>query len=395
MNDLKFAFRQLLKNPCLTAVAVLSLGLGIAANTTIFSLVNALLLRPAPVQAPNELWQVWRHNLKGRSALERYYGLSFPGYAYFREHTQTFASLAAFDPETPFVSWNRDGVGQSIQCQFVSGDFFDVCGVKMILGRSFNSEEDLQPGAAPVVVVSYTFWKNYFASDSQIVGRRMIVNGISLSVVGVAPSGFTGLIAGLAPDLWAPFMIAFSVLHDSAWHTRTTAWSLFGVGRLKPGTASAKAEVELTVLAREFEDPPRQNDFAAAVFPSTMVPVPFRGFVGGFTAIFMAAVFLVLLIACANAANLMLARAVGRRREMAVRASVGASRSRLIRQLLTESVLLAGVSGGLGLLMTVWFLPILLRLIPSTLPIRPAISSLDAGVLIFTAVVSLLTGIIF
>src|SRR5262249_31554336 len=204
------------------------------------------------------------------------------------------ASVAAFDPETPFVSWNRDGVGQSIQCQFVSGDFFDVCGLKMILGRAFNSDEDRQPGAAPLVVVSYTFWKNYLASDPQIVGRTLIVNGVSLTVVGVAPSGFFGLIAGLAPDLWAPFMMASSVVHDSAWHTRKASFSLFGVGRLKPRTTPAQAEAELTVLTREFEDPPRQNDFAAAVFPSTMVPVPFRGFVGGFTAIFMAAVFLVL-----------------------------------------------------------------------------------------------------
>jgi hypothetical protein len=173
MNDLKFAFRQLLNNPGFTAIAVLSLSLGIAANTTILSFVNALLSRPAPVEAPGELWQVWRHNLRGRSALQRYYGLSYPGYAYFRDHNQSFRSLAAFDPETPFVSWNRDGIGQSIQCQFVSGDFFHACGVKTTLGRAFTSEEDRQMGVAPVAVISHAFWKNHLGSDPAIVGRTL------------------------------------------------------------------------------------------------------------------------------------------------------------------------------------------------------------------------------
>ena len=131
-----------------------------------------LLLRPPPVEAPDQLWQVWRQNLKGGSAFERYQGLSYPGYVHFRDHNQSFATLAAFDPETPFVSWNRDGIGQSIQCQFVSGNFFDVCGIGTTLGRLFGPQEDRQPGADPVAVVSHTFWKNSLGSDPQIVGRR-------------------------------------------------------------------------------------------------------------------------------------------------------------------------------------------------------------------------------
>src|SRR5439155_2512787 len=149
-----------------------------------FSFVNALLIRSAPVQAPDELWQVWRHNLKGRSALERYYGLSYPAYVYFRDNNQSFRSLAAFDPETPFVSWNQNGIGQSIQCQFVSGNFFSVCGMNTILGRSFTVEEDRQPGAAPVAMVSHAFWKNHLGSDPQIVGRTLSINGITLTVKG-------------------------------------------------------------------------------------------------------------------------------------------------------------------------------------------------------------------
>ena len=396
MNDLKFAFRQLLKNPGFTAVAVLSLSLGIAANTTIFGFVNALLLRPPPVEAPAELWQVWWQQPKAGSPFERYRGLSYPGYAYLRDQNQSFVSLAAFDPETPFVSWNREGVGQSIQCQFVSGNFFAVCGVEMLLGRAFTPAEDRHPGAVPVAVISERFWKNSLGSNPQAVGRTLTINGVGLTILGVAPDRFTGLVAGLAPDLWAPFMMAPTVLHDPEWHTRTGAFSHFGAGRLKPGVSAKQAEAELTALTRQFEelDSKQNRGLAAAVFPTTMVPVPFRGFVRAFTGVFMGAVFMVLLIACANAANLMLARAVARRREMAVRSSIGASRARLMRQLLTESVLLALLGGGVGVLLTYWFVPVLMRLTPPTLPIRPEVG-LDVRVFAFTALVSLFTGIVF
>src|SRR2546423_5253944 len=175
-------------------------------------------------------------------------------HVYFRDNNQSFRSLAAFDPETPFVSWNQNGIGQSIQCQFVSGNFFSVCGVNTILDRAFTAEEDRQPGAAPVAMVSHAFWKNHLGSDPQIVGRTLSINGITLTVKGVAPAGFTGLLAGLSPDLWVPFMMAPSVLHDPEWHIRTGAFSLFGVGRLRPGIKSAQAEAELTALTRRFEE---------------------------------------------------------------------------------------------------------------------------------------------
>jgi predicted permease len=395
MSDLKFAFRQLLKNPGFTVVAVLTLALGIAANTTIFSFVNTLLLRPPSVEGPRELCQVWRQSLKNQSAFDRFQGLSYPGYSYFRDHNNSFVALAAFDPETPFVTWSRDGIGRSIQCQFVSGDFFEMCRLKMALGQPFRAADDRQPGAAPVAVLGHAFWKSSLGGDPAVIGQVLVVNGVSLTILGVAPEGFTGLLAGLSPDIWAPFMMASTVLHDPEWHIRTSAFSLFGVGRLRPQVGVKQAEVDLTSLTRQMEQiDPNNRDYAAAVFPATMVPAPFRGFVEAFTAMLMGAVFMVLLIVCANAANLTLARTIARRRELAVRASVGASRTRLIRHLLTESVLLALVGGGLGVLLTKATIPLLLRLVPPTLPIRPEVW-LDFRVLVFAIIVSALTGVVF
>lgn len=396
LNDLRYALRMLCKNPGFTAVAVLSLALGIAGNTTIFSFVNTLLLQPPPVEAPRELWQILRLNPKLGSVFGGYDVLNFPGYAYFRDHNQTFARFGAFDPETPFVSWNRDGLGQPAQCQFVSGNFFDLCGIKMALGRTFSPEEDQTPGTQPVTVVSNAFWRAQLRADPQVIARDLTINGVNLTVIRVAPSGFIGTMAGLAPDLWAPFAMAPSVLHVADWLTRTGSFSLIALGRLKSGITAAQAAAELNVLTRRFEeiDPQHYKDVKAALLPTTMVPAPFRGFVAAFTGILMGAVLLVLLMACANAANLLLTRATSRRQEMVVRASLGAARRRLIRQLLTESVLISLSGGGVGLLLTNWLVPLMLRLIPPTLPIRLTVE-LDWRVLGFTALVSILTGILF
>ena len=178
MGDLRYAFRQLQRSPGFTAVTVLSLSLGIAANTTIFSFVNVLLLRPPPVEAPEQLWQVWRQNLRGGSVLERYQPLSYPGYALFPRSQPVFPGVGAPSiPETPFVSWNRNGIGQAVQAQFVSGDFFAACRTAMALGRAFGPQEDRQPGADPVAVVSHGFWRTSLGGDPQVVGRTLSING--------------------------------------------------------------------------------------------------------------------------------------------------------------------------------------------------------------------------
>jgi len=396
MNDLKFALRQLLKNPVFTAVAVLSLALGIAANTTIFSFINTLLLRPPAVEKPDQLWQIWQWRPKASSELKRH-GVWGPAeIAFLREKSQSFTALGAFQTEPEFTTWNHHGFGQSIQSLFVSGNFFELCGIQPALGRFFLPAEDEAPGTHPVVVVSHSFWQGRLAADPQAVGRSLTINGVALTIVGVAPGSFTGTAAGIAPDLWVPFMMVPAVSHDASWLTRTDSHSVIGLGRLKPGVTEMQAAAELTALTHRFQEEikGRKPEDGAVLTPSLMVPVPLRGFVRAFTATLMGAVFLVLLIACANAANLQLARAAARRQEIAVRSAIGATRGRLIRQLLTESVLLAAVGGALGLLLSLWLSQLIVQLVPANLPLRIT-TSLDWRVLAFTGVVSLATGIIF
>lgn len=396
MNDFRFALRQLLKNPGFTAVAVLSLALGIAANTTIFSFINTLLLRPPPVGKPDQLWQVWQLRPKASSELKRFGSWSRAEIAFLRQHNQSWAALGAFDAEPKFSSWSRNGVGEPVQTLAVSGNYFEICGIGPGLGRFFSAEEDQTPGTHPVVVVSHSFWRRQLAADPQVVGRALTVNGVALTVVGVAPEGFTSTMAGIAPDLWIPFMMVPAVNHDANWLTRTDSHSVIGLGRLKAGVSESQAAADLTGLTHRFQEEVRGKvpEDGAILTPSLMVPVPLRGYVRTFTAILMGAVLLVLLIACANAANLQLARASARRQEMAVRSALGAGQGRLLRQLFTESLLLAGVAGLIGLGLAVGVAKLLMGLVPANLPLRFDLM-LDWRVLTFTAVVSLTTSILF
>ncbi len=395
-KDVRYGVRQLRKNPGFTAVAVLSLCLGIAANTTIFSFANALLFRPPPVMEPDALWQVWRFRPDAASALKRHAVWSHPVLTHLREHGRSCSALGGAMVEPATMSWNRDGIGESVQGLFVTGNFFDLVGVRPALGRSFRMEEDQQPGTHPVVVVSHRFWSNRLAAEAGAIGRTLVVNGVALTVIGVVPERFTGVFAGVAPDLWLPVMMRPAVMRDPDCLTSTSSHWLVGLARLEPGTTAAQAEAELSVLTQGFEQSIGGNQLkdGASLLPSLLVPVPLRGYVQSFTGLLMGAVVLVLLIACANAANLQLARAVTRRQEMAVRAALGAARGRLIRQLLMESVLLAAAGGGLGLVLALWLTQAVGRFIPASLPLRLSVA-FDWRVLAFTAAVALLTGIVF
>jgi len=395
VQDVRYGLRMLGKNPGFTAVAVLSLALGIGANTTIFSFVNALLFRTPAVEAPGRLLQLWQRNAKA-SGLEEYMPLSYPGYMYYRDHNQVFSDLLAFDGEMRPVSWSRKTEGGLVQGQLVSGNFFATLGVRPILGRAFLPNEDQAPASHFVIVLSHAFWEQRLGSDPAILGKALTLNGRDFTVVGVAPADFTGIIVGNQPDFWAPLAATFEFTHDPQLLEGWDSLWLFGIGRLKPGATASQARAEMSVIASRLrQDRPENNrEIEAATFPVDLLPGPFRGYVAAFTGLLMAVVGLVLLIACANAANLLLAKAVARRREIAIRSALGASRGRLVRQTLTESILLSSVGGAVGLVIAFWAVPPLLALKPATLPVRIGVP-IDWRVLGFTFLLALVTGVVF
>jgi putative ABC transport system permease protein len=395
-QDLRFGARMLLKKPGFTAVAVLSMALGIGANATIFSFINELLLRPPAVERPEQLLEVWNHHRQRGSSFDSFSGLSYPEYEHYRDQNQVFSEMLAFGDDPVSLSWSRKGQGEIIQGQYVSGNFFSCLGVKAALGRTFAPEEDRTSGTHPVVVLSHAFWQEQLGADPNVIGSTMTLNGFSFNVVGVAPKGFAGLMIGVMPDVWIPLMMGPQTTRDPDLLTRRSGHWIFGVGRLKPGLASTQATADLNVLSRQLaRSYPKNNEmYEPAIFPATLLPGPARGYVSAFSGLFMLVAALVLLIACANAASYLLARATARRREIAVRAALGASRARLVRQTLAESVLLACFSGGMGWLLARWTAPLLLSLKPQTLPLRFDVSP-DYRVIGFTLLVSLLAGLLF
>ena len=394
-QDLRYAVRTLISSRSLTLVAVLSLAIGIGANTTIFTFVDALLLKPPAVSNPSRLREVWQHNTTRGNGIGSHMQLSYPDFEFYRDHNRVFEQMAAFSGETSDVIWNRGGEGEPLRGALVSGDFFSVLGVRPALGRGFLPEEDRRGSATPVIVLSHATWQQRLGGDRGIIGRPLTLNGRPFTVVGIAPAGFTGLLAGFAPEFWAPVAMHDAISPALSLTERRQHWIL-GLGRIREGVAPAQVNADLGILgeqlARDFPDADRH--LAPNALPVDLVPSPFRGVAGGVSGVLMALVALVLLIACANVANLLLAKASSRRSEMAVRSALGATRARLIRQILTESGLIALLAGGVGLLLALWATPLLLSLKPASLPIFLDIS-LDVRVLGFTLFASLVTGIAF
>jgi predicted permease len=395
-QDVRFAARMLIKNPGSAAAVVLALALGMSMNTTVFSFVNALLLRPpALVKAPSTLCQVWLDNPRS-SGMEGYLPLTFPDYIYYRDHNQSFQGMLAFDGDPESVIWNRSGEGQVVVGQLVSGNFFSLLGVNTVLGRAISPADDRTTDPQPVVVLGHAFWRESLGSDPAIVGKTLMLNGANYRVIGVAPEGFAGLLVGIEPDFWAPTTTVEQITRDTGrlrnWHSH---W-LLAVGRLKPEASESAARAEMGMLAHQIEldHPDLRRKLDATAFPETLIPGPYRIYVSAFTALLMAVFGLVLLIACANVASFLLARATGRTREMAVRRALGAGRGRLIRQMLVESTLLSALAGLAGLILAYWTAPLLLALKPAALPIKLGLP-VDWRVLVFTVIVSLMCGLAF
>ena len=387
-SDLRYALRMLVKSPGFTAVAILTLALGIAANTAIFTVANALLLRPLPYAEPDRLTLVSGFPASDRSDNGL---ISFPFFTLLNAHAHSFSGLAACTFESFSLTGNGDA--EQLAAARVSSSFFDVLGLHPILGRTFLAKED-QPGAKPVVLISYELWVRAFGSTADIGGRNIMLDSGDFTVIGVLPAGFGLSLLGPHVDIWAPRVVDLKLVTPARVHAGGRYFNV--VGRLAPGVSREQARAELEVLYRQYQhdNPGNYDSTMNLVMHANDLQDRLVANVRPTLLILSAAVGFVLLIACANVASLLLSRAPGRKKEFALRTALGASRAALIRQLLTESVLLATSSGVVGIGLGQLGTRLLSTLSQSNLP-QAASARMDLRVLVFTAAISVISGVLF
>jgi predicted permease len=379
LQDLRYGIRMLAKSPGFTAIAILTLALGIGANTALFSVVNGVLLNPLAYPQSGQLVAIYGKTTGFANA-----PINYLNFLDWQRDTQSFSTMAMYRNQ----DYNFIGTGEAerLTGYMISADFFSTLGQVPILGRTFRSEDD-RVGAAPVVILGGGFWKRRFGSSLEIVGNQIALNGTSYTIVGVIPASFT--FYGHDRDVYTPI----GQWNDTSFRDRRVDLSSRGIGRLKPGVTLSQATADMDGIAQNLALAYPEADKNVGITLISMKE-DIVGKVQPFLIVLLAAVGFLLLIACVNVANLLLARSMGRSREFAIRAAMGASQARVIRQLLSESILLAGLGGALGLLLAVWGTKAVLGTLPGALP-RASEVSLDSRVLFFTFVLSLFAGIIF
>src|SRR6267154_482884 len=402
-QDLRGGLRMLKKSPGFTFVAVLSLALGIGANTAIFTIINAVFLHPLPVEEPSRLVEVFTRDTITFNANANFQltGTSLPNYEDYRDQNNVFTGLATVTFPIP-LNWGGQAEPQQLNASLVSGNFFDVLGIKPYRGRTFIADGDKKVGGNPEVVLSYSLWARKFGSDDKFIGRTILLNGTPYNVVGIAPPSFKGIVSLGRPDLlWIPITMRDYVLTGQLkdWENNRRFRWLSIVGRLKPqlDLDQARAAMKTVAVSLEKEYPRDNKGRTVELFSLNESALGINqrkqfSLAGG---VLMSVVGLVLLIACVNLANLLLAQASKREKELSIRAAMGAGRARLVRQLLTQSTVLSLMGGLAGLLVAYWGRNLLWSFRPPFLLDGSIDLSFDARVLGFTLLISMFTGLIF